>query len=72
MASDCMTASGTGSLIFIDDVTHDFGSRMYSEAYRNCLSVNLQRIAHSEDLYHAARQRPKTHSMSSSGERGSF
>lgn len=31
MAWVCMVASGTGSLIFIDDVTHNASSRMNSE-----------------------------------------
>ena len=31
MAWACMAASGVGSLIFIDDVTHDGSSRMDSE-----------------------------------------
>ncbi len=45
MAWACMAASGTGSLIFIDDVTDDGSSRMNSEVYRNILSANLQRNA---------------------------
>ena len=40
MAWACMAASGVGSLIFIDDVTHD-SSRMNSEVYKNILSGNL-------------------------------
>ena len=35
MASPCISASGVGSLIFIDDVTHDCSSRMNSEVYKN-------------------------------------
>ena len=41
----CMAASGVGSLIFIDDVTHDGSSRMNSEVYKNILSANLRRNA---------------------------
>ena len=54
----CMAASGVGSLIFIDDVTHDGSSRMNSEVYKNILSANLQRNASKliGKLHHAARQ----------------
>ena len=45
VACFCMTSSGTGSLIFIDDVTHDGSSKMNSEVYRNILSANLKRDA---------------------------
>jgi hypothetical protein len=45
MAWACMAASGTGSSIFIDDVTDDGSSRMNSEVCRNILSANLQRNA---------------------------
>ena len=64
MAWACMAASKVGSLIFIDDVTHDGSSRMNSEVYKNitvcqltekCLQTNW------EELHHAARQWPKTH-----------
>ncbi len=43
MAWACIASSGTGSLIFIDDVTHDGSSKMNSEVYRNILSDNLQK-----------------------------
>ena len=43
MAWACMAASGVGSLIFIDDVTHYGSSRMNSEVYKNILSANLRR-----------------------------
>ena len=43
MAWACMAASGVDSLIFIDDVTHNGGSRMNSEVYKNILSANLRR-----------------------------
>lgn len=45
MAWACMASSGTGSLIFIDDVTHDGSSKMNSEVYRNILSANLKKDA---------------------------
>ena len=45
MSWACMAASGVGSLICIDDVTHDGRSRMNSEVYKNILSANLRRIA---------------------------
>ena len=45
MAWACMAASGVGSLIFIDDVTHDGSSRINSEVYKNILSANLRRNA---------------------------
>jgi len=35
----CMAATGTGSLIFIDDVTADDSCIMNSEVYRNILSA---------------------------------
>ena len=34
MAWACMAANGTGSLVFIDDVTADKSSRMNSEVFR--------------------------------------
>lgn len=40
-----MASSGTGSLIFTDDVTHDGSSKMNSEVYRNILSANLKKDA---------------------------
>ena len=42
MAWACMAASGTGSLIFIDDVTADKSSRMNSEVFRAILSAHIQ------------------------------
>lgn len=45
MAWACMATSGTGSLVFIDDVTHDGSSRINSEVYKAFLSGNLQRNA---------------------------
>ncbi len=45
MAWACIASSGTGSLIFINDVTHDGSSKMNSEVYRNILSDNLQKDA---------------------------
>ncbi len=41
----CIASSGTGSLIFIDDVTHDGSSKMNSKVYRNILSANLEKDA---------------------------
>ena len=38
----CMFLSGVGSLIFIDDITHDGSSLMNSEVYKNILSANLE------------------------------
>lgn len=40
VAYTCMTASGTGSLLFIDDVT-DGSSRMYSEVHMAVLSAQI-------------------------------
>ncbi len=40
-----IVSSGTGSLIFIYDVTHDGSSKINSEVYRNILSDNLQKDA---------------------------
>ncbi len=45
MAWACISSSGTGSLIFINDVTHDGSSKINSEVYRNILSDNLQKDA---------------------------
>ncbi len=41
MAWACMAASGTGSLVFIDDVTADKSSRMNSEVFRAILSAHI-------------------------------
>ena len=41
MAWACMAASGVGSLMIIDYVTHDGSSRMNSKVYKNILSANL-------------------------------
>ena len=38
----CMAADGTGSLVFIDDVTDDKSSRMRSEVFRATLSAHIQ------------------------------
>jgi len=37
-----MASSGTGSLVFIDDVTEDRSSQMNSEVYRNIMSTQIQ------------------------------
>ena len=42
MAWACMAANGTGSLVFIDDVTADKSSRMNSEVFRAILSAHIQ------------------------------
>lgn len=42
MAWVCMAARGTGSLVFIVDVTQDRSSRMNSEVYRDIVSVQIQ------------------------------
>ena len=42
MASACMAANGTGSLVFIDGVTADKSSRMNSEVFRAILSAHFQ------------------------------
>uniref|UniRef100_A0A8C4S635 Transposase Tc1-like domain-containing protein n=1 Tax=Erpetoichthys calabaricus TaxID=27687 RepID=A0A8C4S635_ERPCA len=42
MAWVCMAASGTGTLVFIDDVTQDRSSRMNSEVFRDILSAQIQ------------------------------
>ncbi|KAG2462898.1 TCB1 transposase, partial [Polypterus senegalus] len=42
MAWACMAASGTGTLVFIDDVTQDRSSRMNSEVFRDILSAQIQ------------------------------
>lgn len=42
MAWACMAASGTGSLVFIDDVTADRSRTMNSEVYRNILSAQIK------------------------------
>ncbi len=45
MAWAFIASSGTGSFIFINDVTHDGSSKINSEVYRNSLSDNLQKDA---------------------------
>lgn len=42
MAWACMASSGTGSPVFIDDVTTDKCSRMNSEVYKDILSAQIQ------------------------------
>ncbi len=42
MAWACMAANGTGSLVFIDDVTADRYSRMNSEVFKAILSAHIQ------------------------------
>ncbi len=45
MAWAFIASSGTGSLIFINDVTHDGSSKINSEVFRNILSDSLQKDA---------------------------
>ncbi len=42
MAWACMAPSGTGLLVFSDDVTEDRSSRKYSEVHREILSAQIQ------------------------------
>ncbi len=42
MAWACMAANGTGSLVFIDDVTADRYSMMNSEVFKPILSAHIQ------------------------------
>lgn len=42
MALACIASNGTGSLVFIDDVTEDGSSHMNSEVYMNILSAHIQ------------------------------
>ncbi len=42
MAWACMASSGTGLLVFIDDVTEDRSSRINSEVYKAILSAQIQ------------------------------
>ena len=42
MAGACMAASGSASLVFIDDVTQDRSSRMNCEVFRDILSAQIQ------------------------------
>ena len=62
----CMAANGTGSVVFIDDVTADKSSRMNSEVFRAILSAQIQpnasklikrhfRVQMDNDLKHTAK-----------------
>ena len=41
MTLACMAANGTGTLLFIDDVTAERSIRMNSEVYRNLISAHM-------------------------------
>lgn len=45
MARACITATFKGSLLLIDDVTHNGRSIIHSQVYRNIQAVDLQRNA---------------------------
>ncbi len=58
MAWAFIASSGTGSLIFINDVTNDGSSKINSEIYRNILSWQFTERCNQTDceiLHHAAR-----------------
>lgn len=40
MVWECMAATGTGSIVFMDDVTADKSSKMNSEAYRAIICLD--------------------------------
>ncbi|KAF7662699.1 hypothetical protein LDENG_00229840 [Lucifuga dentata] len=42
MARTCMAANGTGSLVFIDDMSADRSSRMNAEVFRALLSAQIK------------------------------
>ena len=42
VAWTCIAASGTGSLVFISDVTADRSAKMNSEGYRAIISAHIQ------------------------------
>lgn len=42
MAWACMASSGTGSFVFIDDVTEDRSSQMNSTMFRHIVSAQMQ------------------------------
>ncbi len=42
MAQACMASSGTGLLVFIDDVTEDRSSQKNAEVYRDILFAQIQ------------------------------
>ncbi len=42
MAWACMASSGTGLMVFIDDLTEDKSSRINSKMYRDILSAQIQ------------------------------
>ncbi len=67
MAWACMAASGTGSLVFIDDVTADKSSRMNSEVFRAILNCSYSAKCfrtHWTALHSADGQWPKAYCKS--------
>ncbi len=48
MAWACMAVSGTGPLIFTDDLMYDDSSRMNLEGYKTILPTNIQENATDE------------------------
>ncbi len=65
----CMASSGTGLLVFIDDVTEDRSSQINSEVYRDILSahsVKCSKVGWTA-LHSTSGQWPKTYSKSNPG-----
>lgn len=44
MVRESMAANGTGSVMFIDDVTADRSSKINSEVYRAIISAHIQML----------------------------
>lgn len=45
-----MAATGTGSRIFIDAITHDYSNRINPWVYRNTLPADCREMHHQVDL----------------------